>query len=208
VGLQRVGDLPEVLGARAAERGDHLAQLGELGAHLGVDLVEPGVDQPLALIEVGGSRQPGLLGGRRHLFTVQHGRLLEGRGDRRITFGCRLLAGGGHCVLHRHRQLLAQRVAGARVFIAQSGVRGLGAPHGDHPGAERCSQCSEDHDGDVHAFHHEPGVSHRSRIPGTGSQARSVDHAGLEDCAAAQRALTNVSRSPSARPTGITCGRD
>ena len=95
VGLQRRGDLAEVLGAGPAERADHLAELGEFGAHLGVHLVEPGVDDVLLRREFGGGLVAG--GGRQgsELLALEDRRLLQRRLDRSVTLGGRLQPGLG-----------------------------------------------------------------------------------------------------------------
>ena len=83
VGAQRLVDLAEALGAGRADVADQLAEALQLGAHLGADLVEAGVDDVLLRREVGLHA-----GGRRaELLAVEHGGVLERRAHGEVALG-------------------------------------------------------------------------------------------------------------------------
>ena len=77
MGAQRLVDLTELLGVLLGQRGHDRAELGQLGPHLGLDLVEPGVDHLVALAELGDRPLAGVTGGCAELLAIEHGRLLE-----------------------------------------------------------------------------------------------------------------------------------
>ncbi len=115
--LERVGDLAEVLGARSAERGDHLAQLGELGSHLRVHLVEAGVDDVL----LRGQLRRGLFASGRgegaELFTLERGGLVQRRIDRRVALGRSLQPRFCHSASHGRVDRELQRFVRCGQFV-------------------------------------------------------------------------------------------
>ena len=85
VGAQGLVDLTELLGAGLAQRRHHRAEAAELGAHLLVDLVEPGIDDVLLRRQLGRRVLADLHGGGAELFTLEDDRLLERGPHRRVA---------------------------------------------------------------------------------------------------------------------------
>ena len=85
VGAQGLVDLTELLGAGLAQRRHHRAETAELGAHLLVDLVEPGIDDVLLRRQLGRRVLAHLHGGGAELFALEDDRLLERGPHRRVA---------------------------------------------------------------------------------------------------------------------------
>ena len=162
--------------------------LVELGAHLGVHLVESGIDDVLLRAEVGRGLllhlrarrvEVGLdLAGRGHelgvlafhrrleLLALEERRLLEGGLDRGIALGRGLLAGVGDGTGDRGVDRGLHRLGGVGLVRPTLGGSLLGAAGGEHERGAGCherQQHGDDHHEDQHGAHHDVGVLQSSR---------------------------------------------
>ena len=118
VGAQGLVDLAELLGAGLAQRRHHGSEAAELGTHLLVDLVEPGIDDVLLRRQLGRSVLADLHRGGSELLALEDHRLLEGGPHGRVA----LDAGVGP---HLGQRRIDRRLHGLRRI---DGHDGAGSP--------------------------------------------------------------------------------